>query len=106
MADVAKILEEKGGDVVRVDGDATVFDAVRAMVEANVGAVLVGDDLDRVEGIFTERDFLRRVALEELSLNEAPVRQVMSSPLIIVTPKTSVESAMALMTDRRIRHIP
>jgi len=108
MADVAKILAEKGGDVIRIDGDATVFDAVKAMVDANVGAILVSgqDRPDRVEGIFTERDYLRRIAVHGRTSRDTLVREVMTSPVIVVGPETTVEEAMALMTDRRIRHIP
>ena len=107
MADVAKILAEKGGDVIRIDGDATVFEAVKAMVEANVGAILVtGSNADRVEGIFTERDYLRRIAVEGRTSRDTPVREAMTSPVIVVGPETTVEEAMALMTDRRIRHAP
>src|SRR2546427_9354603 len=107
MADVAKILAEKGGDVIRISGDATVFDAIKAMVEANVGAILVtGNDPNAIDGIFTERDYLRRIAVEGRTSRETLVRDVMSSPVIVVGPETSVEEAMALMTDRRIRHAP
>ena len=107
MADVAKILADKGGDVIRIGGDATVFDAIKAMVEANVGAILVtGSNADRIEGIFTERDYLRRIAVEGRTSRDTLVRDVMTSPVIFVGPETSVEEAMALMTDRRIRHVP
>jgi CBS domain-containing protein len=107
MADVAKILADKGGNVIRIDGDATVFDAVKAMVDANVGAILVtGADPNQVEGIFTERDYLRRIAVEGRTSRETLVRDVMTSPVLVVGPETSVEEAMALMTDRRIRHVP
>jgi CBS domain-containing protein len=107
MATVAKILEEKGANVIRIDGSTTVIEAVRAMVEANVGAILVaGEDLNNVEGIFTERDYLRRVAVQGLGERETPVREVMTSPVVVITPETEVEEAMALMTDRRIRHVP
>jgi CBS domain-containing protein len=107
LADLAKILEQKSGDVIRISGDATVFDAVKAMVEANVGAILVtGGDADHIEGIFTERDYLRRIAVEGRTSRDTSVREVMSAPVIVVTPETSVEEAMALMTDRRIRHAP
>lgn len=107
MGDVAKILDEKGSNVIRIDGDSTVFDAVRAMVSANVGAILVtGTDPDHIEGIFTERDYMRRVAVEGRDAHDTPVRAVMSSPVLVVTPETSAEEAMALMTDRRIRHAP
>jgi CBS domain-containing protein len=107
LADLAKILEQKTGDVIRINGDATVFDAVKAMVEANVGAILVtGSDANHIEGIFTERDYLRRIAVEGRTSRDTTVREVMSAPVIVVTPETSVEEAMALMTDRRIRHAP
>jgi CBS domain-containing protein len=107
MADVAKILSDKGGDVISISGDATVFDAVKKMVEANVGAILVtGGDADKIEGIFTERDYLRRIAVEGRTSRETLVRDVMTAPVIVVSPETSVEEAMALMTDRRIRHAP
>ena len=107
MADVAKILSEKGGDVISIAGDATVFDAIKQMVEANVGAILVtGGDPDKIEGIFTERDYLRRIAVEGRTSRETLVREVMTAPVIAVGPETTVEEAMALMTDRRIRHAP
>jgi CBS domain-containing protein len=107
MADVAKILADKGGEVIRIGGDETVFEAVKAMVDANVGAILVtGANPDRIEGIFTERDYLRRIAVEGRTSRETIVRDVMTSPVIVVGPETTVEEAMALMTDRRIRHAP
>jgi CBS domain-containing protein len=107
MADVAKILADKGRDVIRISGDATVFDAVKKMVEANVGAILVtGKNPDSIEGIFTERDYLRRIAVEGRTSRDTLVRDVMTSPVLVVGPETSVEEAMALMTDRRIRHAP
>ena len=107
MADVAKILADKGASVIRIGGDETVFEAVKAMVEANVGAILVtGGTSDRVEGIFTERDYLRRIAVEGRTSRDTLVRDVMTSPVIVVGPETTVEEAMALMTDRRIRHAP
>jgi CBS domain-containing protein len=107
MADLAKIMEQKGRDVIGIDCDASVYDAVRKMVDANVGALLVTRAGGAaVAGIFTERDFLRRVAAEEMDERETRVRDVMSSPVIVVTPDTSVEEAMALMTDKRIRHAP
>ncbi len=105
MSTVAEILQEKSGDVKKIDGDATVLDAVRAMVEANIGALLVTADGD-IAGIFTERDYLRRMAVEGRRAEDTLVRDVMTSPLVYVTPETSVDESMALMTDRRIRHLP
>ena len=107
MADLAKLLTEKSGDVIQIDGEATVFEAVKAMVEANVGAILVsGAEPGQILGIFTERDYLRRIAVEGRTSRDTKVREVMSTPVIAVTPETTVEEAMALMTDRRIRHAP
>jgi CBS domain-containing protein len=105
MDTVAGILNEKGGSVIEIDGGATVFDAVKAMVEANVGALLVTDG-EEIVGIFTERDYLRRIAVEGRRSRDTAVAEVMSAPVICVTPETGIEESMALMTDRRIRHAP
>ena len=74
MHTVAEILGEKGGAVIEIDGGATVFDAVKAMVEANVGALLVTDG-DEIDGIFTERDYLRRIAVEGRRSRDTIVRR-------------------------------
>ena len=105
MNTLSEILSEKSGDVIRIGGDATVYEAVQAMVEANVGALLVTEG-DEISGIFTERDYLRRIAVEGRRSRDTSVREVMSSPVLVVTPETSVDETMALMTDRRIRHVP
>jgi CBS domain-containing protein len=102
---LAEILEEKGGDVLEIDADASVFEAVQQMVERNVGSLLVTEGGD-ITGIVTERDYLRRVTLEGRTDRETPVREIMSSPLIVVTPETTIDECMALMSDRRIRHAP
>ena len=105
MSTVAEILKEKSGDVLKIDADATVLDAVRKMVDANIGALLVTAD-GEIAGIFTERDYLRRMAVEGRQAEDTLVRDVMTTPLVYVTPETSVDESMALMTDRRIRHLP
>jgi CBS domain-containing protein len=105
MATVSEILGEKSGDVIRIEGTATVFDAVKAMVAANVGAILVTNG-EEIEGIFTERDYLRRIAVEGRRSRDTMVNEVMSSPVMVFTPETTVEEGMAVMTDRRIRHAP
>jgi len=103
--DVASILEAKGSDVLRIDGSATVLDAIKRMVEANVGSLLVFED-GKLAGIVTERDYLRRVTLEGRDEKETPVREIMTAPLVYVTPDTTIEECMAVMTERRIRHLP
>jgi CBS domain-containing protein len=102
---LSEILEEKGSEVYEIDAGATVFEAVERMVELNVGSLLVTSNGD-VAGIVTERDYLRRVTLEGRTDRETDVREIMSSPLVVGTPETTVDECMALMTDRRIRHVP
>ena len=101
---LAEILEEKGGHVLEIDADATVLEAVQQMVAMNVGSLLVTVE-GEVTGIVTERDYLRRVTLEDRT-EQAPVREIMSSPLVVATLETTIDECMALMTDRRIRHVP
>jgi signal-transduction protein with cAMP-binding, CBS, and nucleotidyltransferase domain len=101
---LAEILEEKGGHVLEIDADATVLDAVQQMVAMNVGSLLVTVE-GEVTGIVTERDYLRRVTLEDRT-EDAPIREIMSSPLVVATLETTIDECMALMTDRRIRHVP
>ena len=105
MSQISEILTEKGRRVLKIDADASVLEAVELMVEENVGSLVVTDSGD-VTGIVTERDYLRRVALEGRTDAETSVREIMSSPLIVVTPETAIAECMALMTNKRIRHLP
>ena len=105
MATVADVIAGKRGELHRIDADASVLDAVGAMVRANVGSLLVTVD-GRVEGIVTERDYLRRVTLQDRTDRDTAVGEIMSAPLVVVTPETDVDECMAIMTDRRIRHLP
>ena len=105
MNRVKEILDEKGHDVLRIDEEASVYEAVEQMVEVGVGSLLV-TRAGEVEGIFTERDYLRRMTLEGRDDKDTAVRDVMSSPLVVVTPENTLDECMAMMTDRRIRHLP
>ena len=105
MNRLVEILEEEGGGVLEIDADASVLDAVQLMVEKNVGSLLVTVG-GEITGIVTERDYLRRVTLEGRTDAETRVGEIMSSPLVVVTPDTSIDECMAVMTDRRIRHLP
>jgi CBS domain-containing protein len=105
MARVSEILRGKGTDVLKIDASATVFDALKKIVDKNVGSILVTDG-DEVVGIMTERDYLRKIAIHGRTSHDTIVSEIMSSPLVYVTPETTVEESMAIMTDRRIRHLP
>jgi CBS domain-containing protein len=105
MSRVSDILETKGRDVLSIDAGATVLDAVEAMVGGNVGALIVTDG-GRLAGIVTERDYLRRVTLEGRDERTTPVREIMSAPFVYVEPEATIDECMAIMTERRFRHLP
>lgn len=105
MGRVAEILRTKGSAVHSIRSDATVYDAVKAMVAQNVGSLLVTDGAD-VKGILTERDYLREIVLRGRTSRETLVREIMSADVIVVEPDRTVEDCMAIMTERRIRHLP
>lgn len=105
MNQVSEILGDKGREVLKIDAEAPALDAVRQMVGANIGSLLVAEG-DDVTGIVTERDYLRHVAEEGPTEEGVTVRDIMSSPLIVVSPETEIDECMAVMTDRRIRHLP
>ena len=105
MNRVSEILGDKGQEVLRIEANAAVLEAVKQMVDANVGSLLVTDG-GEVTGIVTERDYLRRVAHEGPTDDDVTVRDIMSSPLVVVGPETEIDECMAVMTDRRIRHLP
>lgn len=105
MGTVSEILAAKSGEVLSIEGSATVLDAITTMVAGNVGSLLVTEG-GRLAGIVTERDYLRRVTLEGRDERTTPVREIMTSELMYVGPEASVEECMATMTEKRIRHLP
>ena len=105
MGHVSDILDAKGTDVLGIEGSATVHEAVARMVEANIGALLVYES-GALAGIVTERDYLRRVAVEGRDERTTPVREIMSRELVYVGPESTSDECMAVMTERRIRHLP
>lgn len=105
MGHVADILRVKGSAVFTISSDQTVYEAIVAMVEHGVGALVVLDGGNPV-GIVTERDYLREVAVKGRTSHDTAVRTIMSHDVIVVEPLRSVEDCMAIMTARRIRHLP
>ena len=92
-------------DVYSVEPGDTVFTALRLMADRNIGAVLVRSD-QKIEGIFSERDYARKVILLGKTSRETPVSEIMTTHVISVEPDWTAEQCMALMTDKRIRHLP
>jgi len=105
MKPVSEIIHQKGGMVLCVDHNQSVLEAISLMAEVNIGAVLVKEH-DEIAGIFTERDYLQKIALKARSSTETPVRDVMSSPVVFAKPTDSVEECMEVMTNCRCRHLP
>jgi len=105
MRTVRDILNIKGNDVFAVRPDDTVFDAVRMMADKGVGAALVMDD-GKLVGIVTERDYARKIILEDKSSKTTPVSDVMTKKVLCVSPERTIDECMALMTDKRSRHLP
>ncbi len=102
---IAQILKLKGDDVWSIGSDAKVYDALVLMAEKGVGALVVIDE-GKVVGIFTERDHARKVDLEGRCSQKVTVSQVMSVDVRYITPQTSVDEAMAIVTESRRRHLP
>jgi CBS domain-containing protein len=103
---VSEILSRKGIDVLCGPEDLTIVEAARLMVEARVGALVVMDGGDRVVGILTERDVLRFTARHTDRLSATRVGDIMSRDVLVGLPTDTVDAMMALMTERRIRHLP
>ncbi|MBN2686162.1 MAG: CBS domain-containing protein [Pontiellaceae bacterium] len=105
MGAVLNLLESKGSDVLTVRPDQMVKDAITQMEDIAVGTALVTEG-DQVVGIISERDVIRKVVLREKSIEAVPVMEIMSTRLTTVTPETSLDECMQLMTEKRIRHLP
>jgi CBS domain-containing protein len=105
MKRVCDILQDKGRHVWRLSPNATVYEAIDQMAQKGVGALLVMDG-EQLVGIVSERDYARKVILQGKSSREIQVNEIMSHPVICVSPEATVEETMSLMTDRHVRHLP
>ena len=102
---VKEILSEKGHEIWSISPDTTVFDALRSMSEKGVGALVVLEN-GKVVGVFSERDYARKVTLAGKSEKTLPVKEIMTKRVVFVKPENTTEECMALMTDKHIRHLP
>jgi CBS domain-containing protein len=99
------ILRRKGNFVIAVSPDSSVLDALKLMADKNIGGVLVMQN-EKLIGIFTERDYARKIILKGKSSADSVIREVMVSNLITITPENDLNECMKLMTDKTIRHLP
>lgn len=102
---IDSVLKLKGGQIWSVAPTATVFEAIEKMSEKGVGALLVLVD-GQLAGIISERDYARKVILRDRSSKHTQVQEIMTSPVVTVTPRHSVEECMRTMTENRVRHLP
>ena len=105
MAAVSSILDIKPKEIFSIAPDTSVYHALEIMVDKNVSALLVMED-DKLAGIFTERDYARKVVLKGKSSKETAISEIMTSSLITVSSVSTIEQCMELMTGKYIRHLP
>jgi CBS domain-containing protein len=105
MHNIRDILHNKGTVVWSASPDETVLEAIRRMAEHHVGAMLVLED-DQLVGFLSERDYLRKVVLQGLRSHSTPVRTVMSSPVVTISPDATVQQGLSIMTEKSVRHLP
>jgi CBS domain-containing protein len=103
---IADILRKKGRQVVTIEADLTVYDAIQTLVSSNIGSLVVTGEDGRVVGIITERDILREAQDRGERLKETPIGDVMTRDVIIGVPGDRVDYVMGIMTQNRIRHLP
>ncbi len=102
---IGTILHHKGTDVWTIAPGATVFEAIQLLAQKNIGALPVVEG-DRLIGMFSERDYTRKIALEGKNSHKTLVREIISTDVISATPHNTIDDCMRLMTEKRIRHLP
>jgi len=105
MITVQQLLKEKGRDIWSIAPQATAYEALQLMAEKNVGALLVLDS-GKLVGIFSERDYARKVILKGKASKETPISALMTKKICVIDSQATMETCMHLMTDKHIRHLP
>ena len=106
MDTVNDILQAKGYVVYTVNPESSVYEALEMLCAKNLGSLVVLEENGKLDGIFTERDYARKVILKGRSSKETRVRDIMTESPVFITPDTKIEYCMQLMTEQRIRHLP
>ena len=105
MNTISQLLRGKGNEVWRIAPEASVLDAMKTMAEREIGALMEMEGPEIV-GVISERDYARQVILKGRASADTPVRQIMTSRVVYVSPGQTIEECLALMTDKRVRHLP
>ena len=105
MTTVRQLLDQKGRETCSINPDATVYDAIAKMAEKDIGSLVVMDG-DKIVGVITERHYARNVVLKGKTSHATPVKDIMDRLVLVVQPEQSIEQCMAIMTEKRIRHLP
>jgi CBS domain-containing protein len=105
MITVKQVLDGKGHDVLSINADASVYDAIKVMADKEVGSLLVTDGGKPV-GLISERDYARKVILQGRSSKQTAIREIMAARVPVAHPGQDIEECMAIMTERRVRHLP
>jgi len=105
MRPIAELLKKHGGTIWSLHPQETVFDALKTLSDKDVGALMVMDE-GRLVGVFSERDYTRKIALAGKASRDTRVEDIMTSTVLTVSPKTSTDDCMALMSQKKIRHLP
>ncbi len=106
MGTVEQLLKTKRDEIWSIAPQATAYEALQIMSEKDVGALLVIDDEENLVGIFSERDYARKVILKERSSKDTTVGELMTREVLYIEPQSTIEDCMALMTAKRVRHLP
>lgn len=105
MRPILELLEKQGGAIWSLSPDDSVYNALEMLADWNVGALMVMDG-DKLVGVFSERDYTRKIALAGRSSKDTQVKDIMTAQVFTVSPKTSTDDCMALMSQNKIRHLP
>ncbi|MEW8188794.1 MAG: CBS domain-containing protein [Candidatus Thiodiazotropha endolucinida] len=105
MLTVNQLLQRKGYEIETIDPNATVFEALQSMADHEIGSLVVVED-KKIVGLFSERDYARNIILKGRTSKATRVKEIMSSQVLVVNPEQTTEECMAIMTEKRIRHLP
>ena len=105
MQTIKQLLEKKGSEIITIEPDSSVYDAIKSMADNHIGSLIVMKK-GKLVGIITERDYTRKIILKGKSSENTPVKDIMTKNILCTNPEQTVDEAMALITDKRVRHLP